>query len=261
MKTIKCICIFLALLLTIPACFAVTVDDFLESFNLEMVEIPGENFRMLTTEVTQNLVEEIMGENPCRYKAEMLPFDSASWYDVIYFCNVLSEKLNLEPVYTVNGNTDVSTWQYEPLRGKSIKGNIGQDLKSSGIRLPVINEWMVAAYGGEQTDYSGSNLADEVAWHRQNSKWKSHEVALKKPNKFGLYDMSGNVTEWVWDSTDNDPNGKRRIVCGGSWISYATDTKLNKLYSYPTKSRDPVIGFRFICTIKADNNADETQVN
>lgn len=261
MKTIKCICIFLILLLSIPACFAVTVDDFLESFNLEMVEIPGANFKMLTTEVTQNLFEEVMGENHSEYKGEMFPVDSASWYDAIYFCNVLSEMFNLEPVYTVNGNTEVSTWNYEPLRGKVIKGNIGQNLESSGMRLPTIKEWWHAAYGGENTDYSGSNLADEVAWHRQNADWKSHEVAQKQPNKFGLYDMSGNVTEWVWDSTDNDPNGKRRIVCGGSWISYATDTKLNKLYYYPTKSRDPVIGFRFICTIKADNNADETQVN
>lgn len=261
MKRIKRICIVLMLILSIPACFAVTVEDFLESFNLEMVEVPGANFKILATEVTQNLFEEVMGENQCEYKGEMLPADSASWYDVLYFCNVLSEMLNLEPVYTVNGNTDVSAWQYKPLRGKSIKGNIGQNLKSSGIRLPVIKEWMTAAYGGEKTDYSGSNLADEVAWHYQNSDWKSHEVAQKQPNKFGLYDMSGNVTEWVWESTDGDPNGKRRLTCGGSWISYATDTKLDKLYYYPTKSRDAVIGFRFVCTIKADDNANETQTN
>lgn len=254
MKKTKCICIILLMILAIPSCFATTIDEFLKTFNLEMVEIPNANLKILTTEVTQDIFEEVMGENPSYYKGARFPVDSASWYDAIYFCNVLSEMFNLEPVYTVNGNPDVSTWKYEPLRGRAIKGDIAQDTTLSGIRLPTIKEWLVAAYGGEEYEYSGSNLPDEVAWHRQNADWKTHEVAQKKPNNFGLYDMSGNLTEWVWESTDNNPNGKRRIVCGGSWVSYAYETKLNKLYYYPTKSRDPVIGFRFICTISRNEN-------
>lgn len=251
MKTVKRIAFLLILISCVSVCFAETsIDEFLKSYNLEMKEIPETNFKMLSTEVSQLLFESIMGENHSYFKGKNLPVDSASWYDAIYFCNVLSNKLGLDPVYAVNGTDDVTKWNYEPLRGKAIKGEISQDTELSGFRLPTVNEWFYSALGGEKTDFSGSDSADAVAWHYQNSNYKTHEIAQKKPNKFGLYDMSGNLAEWAWEAPNNDPKQTRHIVCGGCWAMYADDMKVHMMHYYPTKSRERFIGFRFICKTK-----------
>lgn len=249
MKKIKMFCMFFVLaILLIPVCFADSeTDAFFSTMNIKMEELPDMNLKISNTEITQKLFVAIMGENQSYFKGENMPADSASWYDAIYFCNLLSEKLGLEPVYIVNGNTDVSKWNYTPLRGKSIDGNIAQDLDVSGFRLPTIKEWSYAALGGEMYDFAGSDTVDTVAWHWQNSDYRPHEVAQKKPNKYNLYDMSGNLIEWVWESTDGKANGKRRIVCGGCWGMYADKMKLNDFYYYPTKSREKFIGFRIVC--------------
>ncbi|PZX13837.1 formylglycine-generating enzyme required for sulfatase activity [Breznakibacter xylanolyticus] len=70
------------------------------------------------------------------------------------------------------------------------------------FRLPTEHEWEVAAMGGmlsKQTSFAGSIYIDEVAWHYLNSEGRKHVVASKKPNELGLYDMSGNVSEWCSD--------------------------------------------------------------
>ena len=71
-------------------------------------------------------------------------------------------------------------------------------------RLLTDAEWEFAARGGkdgvaDKFKFSGSNNVDDVAWYSENSGGKSHDVATKKPNKLGLYDMSGNSWEWVYD--------------------------------------------------------------
>jgi hypothetical protein len=70
------------------------------------------------------------------------------------------------------------------------------------FRLPTENEWEVAARGGkedENSSYAGSIYIDEVAWHFGNSQGSKHDVGEKAPNELGLYDMSGNVSEWCSD--------------------------------------------------------------
>jgi len=259
MKDKKCFIIPLLLILTVSFCFAGAseLDSLLKEYNLKMLEIPDSNLdiniQVLNTEVTQFFFESIMGENPSNFKGSNFPVDSASWYDAIYFCNLISEQVGLEPIYAVNGKTDVTTWGYEPLRGKRIKGTISQDIELSGVRLPTIKEWMISAYGGEEHNFSGSDAPDVVAWHFQNSNYTTHEGAQKKPNKYGLYDMSGNLAEWVWEANDDNTDGRRRLVCGGCWAMYASDMQLNKIYYYPTKSREHIIGFRFVRTVKRNN--------
>ena len=184
-----------------------------------MIAVPGKNFSILATEVTQELYESVMGENPSSFKGEKnLPVETVSWYDAVYFCNKLSEKCGLASVYDVDGETDVEKWSYAPHKGNIITGTVSQNENANGYRLPTVEEWQYAAKGGQEFTYSGSYNSDEVGWYNGNSEEKTHPVAQKDPNGYGLYDMSGNVREWCWDSNSS----KTRYICGGSWSSSAT---------------------------------------
>jgi len=112
------------------------------------------------------------------------------------------------------------------------------ELTGYQFRLPTENEWEVAARGGKasgNTSFAGSIYIDEVAWHFGNSEGKKHKVATKEPNELGLYDMSGNVSEWCSDwfeewTEDNHPpaeannptgpaSGTEKVIRGGDFLS------------------------------------------
>ena len=165
-------------------------------------------------EVTQELFEAVMGENPSTNTTdnlaagetqELRPVETISWYHAVVFCNRLSILMGLEPCYTIiqeNGDEvpygsialsaitqDCSGWQ-----------SVSCDFNKNGYRLPTEAEWEFAARGGNQSaadwnyTYAGSNTNTEVAW--SNSR---HEVGKLTPNRLGLYDMSGNLWELCWD--------------------------------------------------------------
>ena len=209
---------------------------------IEMVEIPGLNIKMLKTEVTQELYESVMGPSPKTFVGPNRPIENISWYDAIYFCNKLSEMKGKEPVYVVDGAIDVTKWNYTPHEGETIEGNITQDKYASGFRLPTQAEWEYAARGGENYTYAGSDDLDEVGWYYDNSDNKTHSVAQKKANGYGLYDMSGNVWEWVWDSSDGF-----RYNCGGCYYSSARGCEVGYRSYDIAYSRDNRIGFRLVC--------------
>lgn len=217
----------------------------LNSTGSRMVSIPGTGYSMLNTEVTQKLYTSVMGSNPSDYKGDNNPVENVSWYDAIYFCNKLSKKLGLTPVYAVNGKTDVATWNYTPHNGNSIRGQVTQNTKANGFRLPTTEEWEYAARGGQNYTYSGSNDLNEVGWYAGNSGGKTHPVAQKKANGYGLYDMSGNVRELCWEvftTRETSP------CCGGyfdEWDDYCTVTSRYRKNAYDPNSR---IGFRIVCS-------------
>ena len=76
------------------------------------------------------------------------------------------------------------------------------DRKANGYRLPTEAEWEYCARAKQETLYAGSDNWKEVAWGEENSGGQTQPIGQKKPNSFGLYDMIGNVWEWIWDTAD-----------------------------------------------------------
>ena len=213
---------------------------------IKMVSIPERNFKMLNTEVTQKLYTSIMGSNPSYHEGDNNPVEKVSWYDAIYFCNKLSEKEGLTPVYSVDGITDVSKWGYTPHNEEELEGNIRQNLAANGYRLPTEAEWEYAAEGGEDYTYSGSNNLKKVGWYEDNSGNRTHPVAQKEANGYGLYDMSGNVWEWCWDVGPYSSNS--RYVRGGSYSDYDSDCRVSYRSSRHACYQYNSLGFRVVCS-------------
>jgi hypothetical protein len=167
-------------------------------------------FDMGKYEVTAGVWLFIMGKkrklDTRKYVSIRMPITEVSWYDCVYFCNLLSKEAGLEPVYTIKG---------DPEAPDDVKWKWNAD----GFRLPSEAEWEAAARatlkppgwkGAWKTGftYAGSNDPNEVAWYADNSGGRAHPVGGKHPNKYGLYDMSGNVWEWCYDSYSRDPKDK-----------------------------------------------------
>ena len=129
--------------------------------------------------------------------------------------------------------------------------------------IPESNDWFIAAEGAgfsNRYEYSGSNTLDDVAWHKGNSNGTTHPVKGKMPNEIGLYDMSGNVSEWCydWDGTvstgiEFDPygasSGKSRVFRGGSWETTADCISVSyRSASLPTFS-NYILGIRVVRTV------------
>jgi len=175
---------------------------------------------MMETEVTQGQYQAVMGENPSGFtggpEAVQRPVENVTWFDAVKYANRLSQAEGIEECYRIVG-TEVS---WEKKQG------------CKGYRLPTEAEWEYAARAGQKTVYAGSGNADEVGWHVGNSGGQTHPVKQKNANDWRLYDLSGNVWEWVWDWTgyyeeneQRDPvgppkadgSGANRVVRGGGW--------------------------------------------
>ena len=176
-------------------------------------------------EVTQAQWKMIMGYNPSHFKGDNLPVEQVSWNDVQIFIR----KLNAQ-----------TGEQY---------------------RLPTEAEWEYAARGGKKSchyKYSGSNVADSVAWYWNDSRETTHPVGTKSPNEIGIYDMSGNVWEWCSDwygdytgdeQTDpqGPPSGSRHVLRGGRWNFTAGNVRVSTRDGYLPDYHDGNMGFRLVC--------------
>ena len=180
-------------------------------------------------QVTNNLWNRIMGNT----SGDMLPVVNITYWQALEFCNKLSEKYGLKPVYKINRNKKLI--KIIELDGKEVAPGKADFSKTEGFRLPTEVEWEWFARGGEVAiqnntfdyKYSGSNNADEVAVCNSN---QIQNVGTKKSNQLGLYDCSGNVLEWCYDtkklrkkivSTKKyfiyDESESMRVLRGGSW--------------------------------------------
>ena len=163
-------------------------------------------------EITQSQWQAVMGGNLSAHMGcSDCPVENVSWDDVQEFL----QKLN-------NGT------------GKK-------------YRLPTQSEWEYAAKGGSLSHgykYSGSSDVDSVAWYSSNSNNKTHPVGKKQPNELGIYDMSGNVSEWCSDFFNgNYP------VRGGSWYNDNTNCRINYRIHFSPHTKYKFIGFRVAYSI------------
>ena len=169
------------------------------------------------TQVTQALWEIVMGSNPSRFKGKKLPVEYITWYNMAEFCNTLSELQGFQSAYK-----NLSS-------GKIL--DIRLDRLANGYRMPTEKEWEYAAKANTEYTYAGSNTLRKVGWSYKDSNNRTHPVASKKPNAWGLYDMSGNVAEWCddkWIPAEPTFNLSRmkRAIRGGSWDNEAVDCRI-----------------------------------
>lgn len=191
------------------------------------------DFSIGQLEVTQVLWRAVMSDDPSEFSGKNLPVDNVTWEECQRFVTILNQ----------------------------IMHETGQLTPKQNFHLPTEAQWEFAARGGNNSKgykYAGSNDISAVAWTRANAGDKTHSVASKTPNELGLYDMSGNVWEWVQDwyapysaSEQTDPinsadkKSGRVIKRGGSWY-YAQEERFTPSfrYGYYTDVTDSSIGMR-----------------
>jgi formylglycine-generating enzyme required for sulfatase activity len=214
-------------------------------------------FWMDSTEVTQKHFKEITGMNPSADQSSTSkPVNYLTWFDAIFYCNARSKITELDTVYSYTAQLGT------PGNG-SVMAGVEIHYDRNGFRLPTEAEWEYACRGSTETKYYWGDDITEIgsyAWYNINSMGFVHEVGLKTPNKYGLYDMAGNVWEWANDyyssiyysySPPKDPtgpsDGSNKVIRGGSKGS-ASDYlgSANRPISLPPSSRYNDVGFRTV---------------
>ena len=214
----------------------IQVDQSLKKMVLKDMVLINDTFYISKFLVTQELYESVMGENPSSFKdnpdpkekQERRPVETVSYLEAIEFCNQLSEKCGFASCYKNGIYTS----------------------EINGFRLPTENEWNFVATAENKNSfiYAGSNVPDGFAWYKHNSKTKTHEVGKKNPviiNDDGIYDMNGNVWEWVM----SDSNADKALFIGGSYEDSEDYLELGKTMNKELtdkNTKNSKIGFR-IC--------------
>ena len=234
-----------------------TVEDSAWASLVEWVVVPAasvtrgtatysiSSFEITTTEVTRDVYTKVMGDAPQQAnEGADFPIENVNWYQAVLFCNAYSKLLGRDTAYVYTSVGDES-YLKDLVIDYSVKG---------AIRLPTENEWEIAARGGTTTKYYwGSEEAKNYAYYAQNK--GPVAVGQYLPNEYGLYDMGGNVAEWVNDwygSYENkdleDPTGAEtgtnRVVRGGGWSDKASALASNERGKKAPLYKGHTLGFR-----------------
>ncbi|MDR1729137.1 MAG: formylglycine-generating enzyme family protein [Prevotellaceae bacterium] len=180
--------------------------------DLELIYVEGsgdvKSFYIGKTEITQGQWRRVMNSNPSGFgRCPTCPVEKVSWEEAQEFLKKLNQQTGMK------------------------------------YRLPKLDEWEYAAKGGKKslrTQFSGSDNMGEVAWCAYNSEEGTHPVAQKAPNELGIYDMTGNVSEWIANLYDKNI----RFIKGGSWSDDAANSIISKNETYHVNHKNNHIGFR-----------------
>ena len=174
-------------------------DEEKEVCNLEVCKYP----------TTEKMWLEIEDKTPSYPQGENKPVNFVTWWDAIYYCNKLSKKYNLEPVYNITyDDFDRVILKINQIGESPVEQDKADFKKTEGFRLPTRVEWEWFARGGEvaiqdgtfNKKYAGSDNWEKVAWFGAClGGSKTEDVGTKKPNQLGLYDCCGNIREWCYD--------------------------------------------------------------
>lgn len=200
-----------------------------ENDRFPLIKVHVDDFFISETPITQSMFELVMGWNNSKFKGSELPVTNINFEEAEEFCSILNR----------------TTPEFS-------------------FRLPTEAEWEYAAKANSNFIYSGSNHLEEVGWYEENSNCQLQAVKLKKPNAFGLYDMSGNVWEWCADyyrtrygylgwplkKTIKNPRwdikGPNKVVRGGCFLYSDTVCRVNQRSRRIVSGKCSYIGFRVI---------------
>jgi formylglycine-generating enzyme required for sulfatase activity len=186
------------------------------------------------------------------------PVERVRWRDAKLYCNERSILEKLKPCY--NEKTS----------------DMDCDLSASGYRLPTEAEWEFAASAGINGpyDFGTPDKLRQYGWYGENAEQKTHPAGQKKANRWGIFDLYGNVSEWCEDvysptyyqiSPPADPTGPpspgkdvRRVIRGGSWKSSPDECRVSARQGEPTGDTDACFstdycGFRCVRRISPED--------
>ena len=200
-------------------------------------EVQVSSFYLAKYPVTQALWKAVMGadQNPSYFRGDNRPVEQVSWEEARDFIEKLNH-LTYRKTY----------------------------------RLPSEAEWEYAARGGKLSQgykYSGSDKLGEVGWYSGNTHGETKSVGQKDPNELGLFDLSGNVWEWVQDqwhgyyegrpldgsAWEDREEGAHRVLRGGRWVSSPQGCRVSCRLNYAPAYRLNNVGFRLALSLQSDD--------